>query len=135
MTNIISSIMVIGKVGIVAGVLFGSLIATGFLYSLKRVENPPSTLGRNLALALIMFFSIFLIGPLFSFAYHFLFLRLSQAYAWLWFGGLHTLILAGVMNLYAWHRRMRDLKLILVMNAGGAFILGWMIPLLHMLLS
>lgn len=122
-------------VGGITGLLFGTLMAWGMIRSFQREATPPSYFARGITLTVLMLFCTLVIGPLFSMVYRAVFIRLFQDHAALVFGFLITLTLGVLMSLYAWHRRMRDLPVIVALNLGGAAILGWFIPFLFWLFS
>lgn len=118
------------KIGVVSGFLFGALLCGGFLQSMRRMTDPPSPLARNVTLLILLAGCTLLIGPGFSAIYRLLFCRLfPQTSLWV-FGGINTLVLGILINVYAAKLRLRDLRLIVRMNVGAAVILGWLIPIL-----
>lgn len=130
---ILSQILLVLKVGLPAGFLLGCLMSWGFLKTTRRMEDPPSRLARTMSVLLTLVLATGLVGPLFSLAYSYLFFRLFHYHAIWIYGMLVSLVLAVAMNLYASYRRLRDLPIIVRMNLGAAFILGWLIPLLFLL--
>lgn len=129
----IHKLLMVLEVGAAAGLLFGGLISWGMMRTLRRADQSPSWAGRLMTVGLILLFTVVVIGPLFSFVYRHVFCRLFPTSGWLVFGLLNTMVLGVLMNLYAWQRRMKDLAVIVSLNAGGALILGWGIPLLFLL--
>jgi hypothetical protein len=118
------------KIGVVSGFLFGALLCGGFLQSMRRMADPPSPLARNVTLLILLAGCTLLIGPGFSGIYRLLFCRLfPQTAPWV-YGGINTLVLGILVNVYAAKLRLRDLRLIVRMNVGAAVILGWLIPIL-----
>ncbi|HOB53844.1 MAG TPA: hypothetical protein PK176_13870 [Acidobacteriota bacterium] len=130
---ILSQLLLLLIVGLPTGFLLGVLMSWGFLKTSRRMDDPPSRLAQTMTVLLTLVLATALVGPLFSLTYSILFFRLFGYHAVWIYGMLVSLVLAVAMNLYAHYRRMRDLPVIVRMNLGAAFILGWLIPLLHFL--
>jgi len=127
----LGKVVLLIEIGAVAGLLFGGLVSWGFLRTAARLDTPPSSLARSITVLLILAFTALLIGPLFSFTFQFLFWRyFGQESFWL-YGLIVTIIMGLAANLYAWSSRLRDLRTVIIINLGGACLLGWLIPLLH----
>jgi len=121
--------------GILVGFVFAVQICSGFLRTMKNTVDPPSKIAKTAAVISMALFCIVFIGPVFSFVYHFLFVRFFAHNAWWIFGGLHTIVLGVVVNIYACRRRLKDLRLIMTINIGSAITLGWLIPLIYYLMK
>jgi len=133
--SVISSLISVMKVGMFSGFLFGCLIGWAMFSSFRKMQDPPSRIAQVVSILAVICFTSIIIGPMFSFVYRHLFIRMFHAKAFLLYAGLNTLVLGIFMNIYAWWRRFKDLSLIVFLNIGGAIVLGWLIPILYALLK
>ena len=121
--------------GFIIGTVTGLLLCSAFMQTMRRETDAPSIPGKIVSLSLIFLVNFALVGPLFVGLYHYVFFRSFGSEAW-WLFGLGHLVLWGFLaNLIAWKLKLKDMKLVVMMNLAMLLILGCLLPCLHLLLT
>ena len=132
--GIITSLISVMKVGMFSGFLFGCLIGWAMFSSFRKMDDPPTRTAQVISIIAVTAFTTLIIGPMFSFVYKHLFVRLFHGKAFWIYSLLNTLVLGVFMNVYACWRKLKDITVIIILNIGGAIVLGWIIPILYCVL-
>ncbi len=121
--------------GFFSGLIFSILISLFFIFHIRRVSPQPRSVAKVVVIFIIFSFSSLILGPLFSSIYSFLFLPFLGEKAFFIYFLVVFLGISILSNLIVILKKLRDLKIIIILNLLSGVIFSLLPPIFYKFLK